>query len=88
MTFIEKCVKMKQSSNFALFLSYTVVGGMRVKDIDWIMNNDENAAMASLTEQEQKILQIMRTLDYGEVRIVVKAGIPVHVEEIKKSIKL
>ena len=59
-----------------------------MKDIDWIMNNDENAAMASLTEQEQKILQIMRTLDYGEVRIVVKAGIPVHVEEIKKSIKL
>ncbi|MCL2421107.1 MAG: hypothetical protein FWD03_04550 [Defluviitaleaceae bacterium] len=30
----------------------------------------------------------MRGLDYGELRIVVKSGIPVHVEEIKKSIKL
>jgi len=42
----------------------------------------------SLTEQEQKVFEILRGLDYGEMRIVVKAGVPVHVEEIKKSIKL
>ena len=42
----------------------------------------------SLTEQEQKVFEILRGLDYGEMRIVVKGGIPVHVEEIKKSIKL
>ena len=59
-----------------------------MKDIDWIRNKSEDAFMAPLTEQEQKIVQIMRDLDYGEVRIVVKAGVPVHVEEIKKSIKL
>ena len=39
-------------------------------------------------EQEQKLLVILRQLDYGEVRIIVKNGVPVHVEEIKKSIKL
>ena len=47
-----------------------------------------NAAKTLLTEQEQKLFNILRRLDYGEVRIIVKGGIPVHVEEIKKSIKL
>jgi hypothetical protein len=46
------------------------------------------AAKKPLTEQEQKLIRILRKLDYGEVRIVVKAGAPVHIEEIKKSIKL
>jgi len=41
-----------------------------------------------LTEQEKKIFEILRNLDYGEVRVIVKNGTPVHVEEIKKSIKL
>jgi len=40
------------------------------------------------TEQERKLVEILRQLDYGEVRIIVKAGVPVHIEEIKKSIKL
>jgi len=42
----------------------------------------------ALTLQEQKLLEILRNLDYGEMRIVVKDGAPVHIEEIKKSIKL
>ena len=42
----------------------------------------------ALTLQEQKLLEILRNLDYGEMRIVVKEGAPVHIEEIKKSIKL
>jgi len=41
-----------------------------------------------LTKQEQKLIEILRNLDYGELLITVKAGMPVHVEEIKKSIKL
>jgi len=41
-----------------------------------------------ITEQEQKLLELVRNLDYGEMRIIVKEGAPVHIEEIKKSIKL
>ena len=41
-----------------------------------------------LTEKEQKLFEILRKLDYGEIRIIVKDGTPVHIEEIKKSIKL
>jgi hypothetical protein len=50
--------------------------------------NTSAAAKKPLTEQEKKLIRILRRLDYGEVRIVVKAGAPVHIEEIKKSIKL
>ena len=41
-----------------------------------------------LTDQEQKVFEIIRGLDYGEVRITVKKGIPVLVDEIQRSIKL
>ena len=53
-----------------------------------IKKRDENIAKTPITKQEQKIIEVMRGLDYGEVHIVVKGGVPVHIEEIKKSIKL
>jgi len=31
---------------------------------------------------------VLRALEYGEVRIIVRDGAPVHLEEIRKSIKL
>ena len=39
------------------------------------------------TEQEHKVLEILRELDYGEIRIVVRDSEIVQIEE-KKSIKL
>ena len=44
-------------------------------------------AEAPMTEQERKVFTILREMDYGEVRIVVKASEIVQIEE-KKSIKL
>ncbi|MCQ2551850.1 MAG: DUF2292 domain-containing protein [Clostridia bacterium] len=41
-----------------------------------------------LTPQEEKIIDLVRSLDYGELRIVVNGKTPVRVEEIKKSIQL
>ena len=51
-------------------------------------NSSPEAVSALITEKEQKLLTILRNVDYGEVVIIVKAGTPVHIEEIKKSIKL
>ena len=48
----------------------------------------QKAARAPLSGQEQKILEVLRALEYGEVRIIVRDGAPVHLEEIRKSIKL
>ena len=44
-------------------------------------------AAMPLTEQERKLIEILRKIDYGEVRIVVKESVIVQIEE-KKSIKL
>ena len=41
-----------------------------------------------LTVQEQKLLEIIRSMDYGEMRVVITEGKPTRIEEIKRSIKL
>ena len=41
-----------------------------------------------LTKEEEKLIKIIRALDFGEVRVVVTDNKPIRVEEIKKSIKL
>ena len=41
----------------------------------------------AVSEQERKLLEVIRKLDYGEVRVVIKDSNIVQIEE-KKSIKL
>ncbi len=41
-----------------------------------------------LTEKEQKLIQLLRELRFGDLHVYVSEGQPVRVEEIKKSIKL
>lgn len=48
------------------------------------MNNKELLP----TEKELKLLEVIRSIEYGEIRIVVQDGKPIRIEEIKKSIKL
>ena len=39
------------------------------------------------TEREEKLLQLIRELKFGEIHIHVADGQPVRAEEIKKSVK-
>lgn len=39
------------------------------------------------TEKENKLLQLIRELKFGEIHICVADGQPVRAEEIKKSVK-
>lgn len=41
-----------------------------------------------LTEKEARLIEIIRKLDFGEVRIVIQDCVPTRIEEIKRSIKL
>ena len=41
-----------------------------------------------LNSQEYQLIQMIRRLDYGQLTISVKAGKPIHVEEVRKSIPL
>lgn len=52
------------------------------------LTEKEKLPESGLTEQEKKLLGILRGIDYGELRVVVQAGKPVRVEEIRKSVQL
>lgn len=41
-----------------------------------------------LTEKEEKLIRLIRELEYGEILLHVADRQPVRVEEIRKSIKL
>ena len=41
-----------------------------------------------LKEKEVNLLKIIRDVKYGEIKIIVQDGLPIRIEEMKKSIKL
>jgi len=41
-----------------------------------------------LTKAEKQLLEVIRSLDYGEVRVMIKDSRPIRVEEIRRSIQL
>ena len=41
-----------------------------------------------INEKEEKLLKIIKDIKYGELKIIVQDGLPIRIEEIKKSIKL
>lgn len=49
---------------------------------------EEKKKVVLLSEQEQKVIDIMRNINYGELRVVINNSKPVRVEEIKKSVQL
>lgn len=51
------------------------------------MKNEAKEEMA-INEKEEKIIKLIRDIKYGEFKIVIQDGLPVRVEEIRKSIKL
>ena len=41
-----------------------------------------------LTKAEKQLIEVIRALDYGEVRVMIKDNLPIRVEEIRRSIQL
>ena len=41
-----------------------------------------------LTKAEKQLIEVIRSLDYGEVRVMIKDKHPIRVEEIRRSIQL
>ena len=41
-----------------------------------------------LTKAEKQLIEVIRSLDYGEVRVMIKDNKPIRVEEIRRSIQL
>ena len=42
----------------------------------------------TLTKAEKQLIEVIRALDYGEVRVMIKDNKPIRVEEIRRSIQL
>ena len=42
----------------------------------------------ALTKAEKQLIEVIRALDYGEVRVMIKDKKPIRVEEIRRSIQL
>ena len=49
------------------------------------MQNDKNM---ELTKAEKQLIEMIRSLDYGELRVMIKDSRPIRVEEIRRSIQL
>ncbi|MFV0516665.1 MAG: DUF2292 domain-containing protein [Aminipila sp.] len=43
---------------------------------------------ASISEKEEKLLEVIREVGFGEIKIIIHNGLPIRIEELKKSIKL
>ena len=42
----------------------------------------------ALTRQEEKLIRLIRSIGYGEVRVIIKENGPIRAEEIRRSIQL
>ena len=49
---------------------------------------EENGVGRELSEKEKKLIELVRDTGYGEIRVAVRDGQPVLVEEVKRSVKL
>ena len=52
------------------------------------MTDTENTSEIRLGIAEMQLIEMIRTLNFGEIRVIVQEGKPVRVEQIKKSIIL
>ena len=50
------------------------------------MEQQEKTIM--LTRQEEKLIRLIRSIGYGEVRVIIKENGPIRAEEIRRSIQL
>ncbi|MFR1707711.1 MAG: DUF2292 domain-containing protein [Clostridium sp.] len=41
-----------------------------------------------LNTKEEKLLKIIKEMKFGEIKVIVQDGLPIRIEELKKSIKL
>lgn len=49
---------------------------------------EEKKVTVRITAREQQVLNLIRELNYGELRVLVRDGQPCRVEEIRKSIQI
>ena len=72
------CHAEKRLRQYLILPQLFVLGGNKVQP-------DKNMV---LTKAEKQLIEVIRSLVYGEVRVVIKDNKPIRMEEIRKSIQL
>ena len=72
------CHAEKRLRQYLVLPQLFVLGGKKVQ-------NEKNMV---LTKAEKQLIEVIRSLDYGEVRVMIKDNKPIRVEEIRRSIQL
>ncbi|MBR4079210.1 MAG: DUF2292 domain-containing protein [Christensenellaceae bacterium] len=49
---------------------------------------EQQTKMMEVTRQEAKLIRLIRSIEYGEVRVMIKENAPIRAEEIRRSIQL
>ncbi len=61
--------------------------GIKVIERKWFSLN-KGIIQLNVNEKEKKLIDMIRSTEYGEIKIIVQDKLPIRVEELKKSIKL
>ncbi|SHI68190.1 DUF2292 domain-containing protein [Lutispora thermophila] len=49
---------------------------------------DKQLSNFELSEKEKKLIELIRKIEYGEIKVIIQDKLPIRIEEMKKSIKL
>lgn len=50
--------------------------------------SEEKMLQMEVSAVERKVLEMAREIDYGQIIVTIKHGVPIRVEEVRKSIDL
>jgi len=53
-----------------------------------LKKEEDTSCIMVVVEKEKKLIELIRSIGYGEIRITIQDRLPIRVEEVKKSIKL
>ena len=49
---------------------------------------EKKTVQIDVNAAEMKVLELMREIEFGQIVVTVKRGVPVHVDEVRKGVNL
>ena len=49
---------------------------------------EKKTTQIEVNEAELKVIELARGIDFGQIVVTIKRGVPVHVDEVRKAIDL
>ena len=52
------------------------------------MMSEKKLTQMEVNAAEKKVIELTREIDFGQIVVTIKRGVPVHVDEVRKAIDL